>query len=139
MVRPFSSYGFDQDDCYPFPEFIKRAKRHDDPFTVWGDGTQVRDWIAVHDLVDALAALVENEVDGPVNLGTGVGTSMDDLARLCMREAGYEAPILHLTDKPAGVQYRVCDNSELRRWFTPRVSLEEGVARALEASAPVYG
>lgn len=133
VVRPFSSYDFDQDDCYPFPEFIKRAKRQDDPFVVWGDGTQVRDWIHVDDLVAAVFALVDAGVDGPVNLGTGVGTSMTGLAKLCMMTAGYLAPIEYLTDKPMGVAYRVCDNARLREFFTPKVSIAEGVARALAA------
>lgn len=133
VVRPFSGYGEDQGTEYPFPAMVERARRGDDPFVVWGDGRQTRDWVHVADVVDALAALVENQVDGPVNLGTGVGTSMDDLARLCMREAGYEAPILHLTDRPSGVQYRVSDNSELLKWFTPRIDLVEGVRRAIAA------
>lgn len=131
IVRPFSGYGEDQDDCYPFPAFIQRAKRRDDPFDVWGDGQQVRDWIHVDDLTAALLALVDAGVDGPVNLGTGVGTSMDNLARLCMREAGYDAPIRHLADKPTGVRHRVADITLLRRYYEPRVSIEEGVRRAL--------
>lgn len=132
IVRPFSSYDYDQDPCYPFYQFIARAKRQDDPFVVWGDGSQVRDWIHVDDLVRAIFALIENEVDGPVNLGTGVGTSMDDLARICMQAAGYRARIEHLHDKPMGVRYRVSDNSTLLRYYRPRISIEEGVRRALE-------
>lgn len=135
VVRPFSSYDYDQDDCYPFSTFAHRAARRDDPFDVWGDGTQTRDFIHVDDLVQAILALVEDQVDGPVNLGTGRATSMDDLARLFMREAGYEAPIRHLLDKPVGVAHRVCDNSLLRRYFTPRITVEEGVRRALRLLA----
>jgi nucleoside-diphosphate-sugar epimerase len=134
VVRPFSSYGFDQEEAdYPFPAIIRRVARHDDPLTVWGDGTQVRDWIHVEDLVSALLVLVDAEVDGPVNLGTGIGTTIDQLARICMRRAGYEAPIEYLTDKPVGVHYRVCDNTLLRKYFEPQITIKEGVRRALEA------
>lgn len=131
VVRPFSSYDWDQDDCYPFPEFVKRAKRRDDPFVVWGDGSQVRDFIHINDIVGAILELVRQEVDGPVNLGTGVATSMDDLARLCMRTVGYEAPIKHLEDKPIGVRHRVAVVDELNRYYVPKITLEEGVRRAL--------
>lgn len=131
IVRPFSGYGEDQDECYPFPAMIARAKRGDDPFEVWGDGKQVRDFVHVDDIVGAVLALAEAGVDGPVNIGTGIGTSMDDLARLAMRAAGYEAPIKHLTDKPVGVQYRVADTTLLNRYYTPKVTLAEGVRRAL--------
>lgn len=131
IVRPFSGYGEDQDDCYPFPAMIARAKRGDSPFAVWGNGRQVRDFIHVDDIVDAVLALVEQGVNGPVNLGTGVATSMNDLAALCMRVAGYEAPIEHLPAKPSGVQYRVADVTFMRRFYEPQVTLEEGVRRAL--------
>jgi len=131
VVRPFSSYDWDQDDDYPFSQFIKRAKRQDNPFIVWGDGTQVRDWVHVDDLVNAVLALVDNNIDGPVNIGTGVGTTMDELATLCMTVAGYIAPIQHLTDKPVGVHYRVCDNTRLSKHYTPRITLIEGVREAL--------
>lgn len=133
IVRPFSSYGADQDLDYPFRQFIERAKRQDAPFVVWGDGTQVRDWIHIDDLVAAILALINAEVDGPVNLGTGVGTSMDELAKLCMAAAGYDAPIEHLTDKPVGVHYRVCDNTRLLEHYVPRITIAEGVRQALEA------
>lgn len=131
VVRPFSSYAGDQDDCYPFPEFVHRAARHDDPFVVWGHGKQTRDLIHVDDLVQAILTLVDAEVDGPVNLGTGVSTSMDELAQIAMSAAGYEAPIEHLLDKPIGVTHRVCDNSLLRQYYEPKITVEEGVERAL--------
>jgi nucleoside-diphosphate-sugar epimerase len=133
IIRPFSGYGEDQTDRYPFPAIIRRAQEHQDPFVVWGDGTQVRDFIHVDDIVSATLALVKNRVDGPVNLGTGIGTSMDELAGLAMKTAGYEAPIHHMTDKPQGVRYRVADTTLLRNYYEPKVTLEEGVRRALGA------
>lgn len=131
VVRPFSGYGEDQDEVYPFPAMVARARKRSDPFIVWGDGSQVRDFVHVDDVVNAVFSLVENEVEGPVNIGTGVPTSMNDLALLCMREAGYEAPIKHLSDKPRGVRYRVADTTLLNKYYTPRVTLEEGIRRAL--------
>ena len=131
VVRPFSGYGSDQDPRYPFPAMIARAKAREDPFTVWGDGQQVRDFIHVEDICGAILALVREGIDGPVNLGTGVPTSMDQLARLCMELAGYDAPIRHLSDKPAGVRYRVADPTLLRQHYAPKISLAEGVERAV--------
>jgi nucleoside-diphosphate-sugar epimerase len=131
VVRPFSSYDYDQDDCYPFPEFIHRGLRHADPFTVWGDGLQTRDFIHVDDLVGAIFTMVRENIDGPCNLGTGVATSVDDLARLVMGSAGYMARIEHLLDKPMGVKYRVADNTRMRAFYEPKITIEEGVARGL--------
>lgn len=139
VVRPFSSYDYDQDPAYPWYQFTVRAHRHDEPFVVWGNGKQTRDFIHVDDLVQAILALVDAEVEGPVNLGTGVATSMDELAEHFMSAAGYEAPIRHLEDKPMGVMHRVCDNTLLRRYYEPKISVEEGIRRSLAAlDAPAF-
>src|SRR6185369_5845713 len=82
VVRPYSGYGEDQSEDFPFRAFVERARRREDPFDVWGDGKQVRDWIHVDDVVGASLALVEAEVDGPVSLCTGIGTPMLDVAAM---------------------------------------------------------
>jgi nucleoside-diphosphate-sugar epimerase len=131
VVRPFSGYGEDQDASYPFPAFIDRALRYEDPFTVWGDGTQTRDFIHIDDIVGACMEIVRHEFDGPVNLGTGRATSMTELARLVMAVQCYSAPIDYHTDAPRGVSYRVADATLMNKFYQPRVSLEEGIERAI--------
>lgn len=131
VLRPFSGYGEDQSADFPFGAFSGRARRREDPFVMWGDGSQVRDWIHVDDVVGGTLAAVEHGVDGPVNLCTGVGTSMAELATLFMVAAGYCPELKFLADKPAGVAYRVGDPSRLHEFFTPAVTLEQGVKRAL--------
>lgn len=133
VVRPFSGYGEDQDACYPFPAMIARAVAGERPFTVWGDGQQVRDFIHIDDIVGGVLALVDQEIDGPVNLGTGRATSMDQLAMLAMAAANTEAPVRHLTDKPVGVRWRVADTTLMRRYYQPAVALEAGISRAIAA------
>lgn len=132
ILRPFSGYGEDQSLDYPFPAFIQRAIKHQDPFEVWGSGQQQRDWVHIDDLVGAAAAAVEGGVDGPVNVCTGIGTTFDTLAEMCMSAAGYRAPIEHQNVGPAGgVDYRVGNPTKLHEFYTPGVSLDEGVLRAV--------
>lgn len=131
VVRPFSGYGVDQDPAYPFRAFLERARRREDPFTIWGDGEQVRDFIHVSDVVDATLALVDAGVDGPVNLGTGRPTSFNELARMMTRAAGYAPEFRHEADKPVGVRYRVADPTRLLQHYEPRVRLEDVIAAAL--------
>jgi nucleoside-diphosphate-sugar epimerase len=133
VVRPFSGYGEDQSDDFPFGAFRDRARRHQDPFMVWGDGTQVRDWVHVDDVVGAVLAAAEHEIDGPVNICTGIGTSMAELATRFAEEAGYSPRYAFMADKPAGVQYRVGDPSLLNEFYVPKVTIQEGVRRALAA------
>lgn len=133
VLRPFSGYGSDQDDSYPFPAFIQRAKQRQDPFEIWGDGSSTRDWIHIDDLVGATLAAVEQDVTGPVNLGTGKATSFDELAGLVTAAAGYQPYLKHLPSAPQGVHHRVCDPSRMLDFYTPTVTLEEGIRRALAA------
>lgn len=129
VVRPFSGYGSDQALDYPFPTFVFRAKQKLDPFPVWGDPTSVRDWIHIDDVVGASLALCDAGVPFPVNICTGVGTNMEQLARLCMRAAGYNAEIVSIPG-PQGVHTRVGTTTELRKYYTPRITIEEGVRMA---------
>jgi UDP-glucose 4-epimerase len=131
VVRPFSGYGSTQDDKYPFPAMVDRAIKRADPFKVWGDGTQTRDFIHISDIVYACMRMVQNKIAGPVNLGTGIPTTMDQLAELCMKTVGYSAPIEHDEFRPSGVSYRVADTTLLRQFYEPRVSLAEGVKQAV--------
>lgn len=131
VVRPFSGYGEDQDDTYPFPALAARARRREDPYTVWGDGTQVRDWIHIDDVTAAILAAVEQDVQGPVNLCTGRPTAFAALARMFTSAAGYHPAVDYLPAAPTGVQCRVGDPARLRRLYVPKVDLEEGVRRAL--------
>ncbi len=131
ILRPFSGYGEDQADCYPFPAFIRRAKERQDPFEIWGEGSSTRDWIHIDDLVGATLAAVDQGVTGPINLGWGRATSFDELAALVTAEAGYRPELKHLAGAPQGVHHRVCDPKRMLDVYQPKVTLEEGAHRAL--------
>lgn len=131
VVRPFSGYGEDQTEDFPFRALIERARRREDPFVIWGSGDQVRDWIHIDDVVAGMLAVVESGTDEPVNLCTGIGTSMRELAELACEQVGYRPRFEFLADKPAGVAYRVGDSARFHEIYGPEVTLAEGVARAL--------
>lgn len=131
IFRPFSGYGSDQDLSYPFPAYIKRAMDKADPFEVWGKGTQTRDFIHIEDIINAVFVAVENDVKGPINLGWGRATSFIQLAEMVTYYAGYKAEIITRPDKPVGCMHRVSDNSKLLEFYTPKITLEEGIERAM--------
>ena len=132
VVRPFSGYGEDQDDCYPFPAIIQRAVERQDPFVVWGSGQQVRDFIHVDDIVGAVMAFIEAGVSGPVNIGTGIPTTMKELALIAAAQCGYTPKVTPLTHEPEGVMFRVADPTEMLRYYQPQISLSAGVSRAID-------
>lgn len=131
VVRPFSGYGVDQSPDFPFRAILERVRRQDDPLVVWGDGSQVRDWIHIDDVVAGMLAVAESGTEDPVNLCTGIGTSIMELALMMSRRS--HPTIKALDDKPAGVAYRVGDPARFFSIYRPKVSLEEAVARALRS------
>lgn len=131
VVRPFSGYGEDQGTDWPFGAFVARAEDREHPFTVWGPGTQVRDWIHIDDVVAGALAVVDQDVPVPVNLCTGRGVSMLQLAAMICQESGYRPEFAPKPDAPTGVAHRVGDPGRFHCIYRPMVSLEEGVKRAV--------
>lgn len=130
VVRPFSGYGEDQDDSYPFPAIAARVRARQDPVQLWcGDCT--RDWIHVDDVVAGALEVCADGTTQPVNLCTGEPTSFRLLARMMARAAGYEPAIHADPSAPQGVAYRVGDPERMLRLYEPTVSLEEGIRRVL--------
>lgn len=139
VLRPFSGYGEDQSEDFPFGAIVERARRHEDPLTVLGTGDEVRDWVHVDDVVEAIGRLYKTQATGTYNVCTGVGTSMLQLAQMAHVQAGYapEVTTARQTDtqpvgQRPGVLYRVGSPSRLHRHYYPRVSLAEGIRRRLE-------
>ncbi len=131
VVRPFSGYGPDQDLDYPFPAFLARARAREDPFEIWGDGEQLRDFIHIGDLTAAILAAVDAGVDGPVNICTGRPTRFRELADMICTEVGYTPRFAPQPFAPQGVRYRVGSPARLHGIYRPRISLEEGVRMAV--------
>jgi nucleoside-diphosphate-sugar epimerase len=131
IFRPFSGYGEDQALDYPFPSFIERGKRKADPFDVWGDGMQTRDFVHIDDIVETVNAAIEQDYRDPLNIGTGRPTSFLDLAVMVSKEANYRPTILPHPEKPTGVFWRVADPTLSFQVWQPRITLEEGIRRAL--------
>jgi nucleoside-diphosphate-sugar epimerase len=130
VLRPFSGYGSDQALDYPFPSLIARGKAKLDPFEIWGTGEQVRDFIHIDDVVAATFEAITNNVK-TLNLCTGRPTSFIQLAEMIMLAQGYLAPIKKHPGKPSGVEYRVGDPIKMLQIYEPKITLEEGIARAL--------
>lgn len=116
-----------------------RAKKDNLPSVeVWGDGSQVREFIHVDDVVDALLLVAERPIGTDVmNLGTSVGVSVGRLADLIRGIVGYEGAVDYNTDRFVGAAARVLDSSKFLRetGWRPRVPLEVGLRKVIEAYA----
>lgn len=131
IYRPFSGYGENQSLDYPFPSIVKRVIDGEDPVTIWGNGQQVRDFIHIDDIVNAVLETYPILSPGStLNLGTGIPTSMSELAQRAWMLYRHGAPQLSpLPAKPSGVAWRVADIYKMSQFYTPRISLDEGIKR----------
>ena len=133
--RPFSGYGEDQDQSYPFPSICKRAivNKGEAVLQVWGTGAQLRDFIHVEDCIDGVLATIDTIDDADaINLSTGIYTSFIDFALLAAECLGYRPVIRGMSDKPTGVFARGGDTTKQRQHgFQHKVPFRTGVERAL--------
>ncbi len=134
--RPFSGYGEDQDDAYPFPSICKRAidNQDADVLHVWGTGTQMRDFIHIEDCVEGVLATMDKIDDArAINLSTGILTNFLEFAGLAAELLGYHPEVRGMSDKPVGVHARGGDTTLQRQLgFAPRVDFRSGIERALK-------
>jgi len=129
IFRPFSGYGSDQSLDYPFPSFIARAKAKSDPFEVWGTGEQVRDFIHIDDVIEGTLAGIKADIR-VANLCTGIPTTFNQLAQMVMEVAGYKGEVVNYPSEPSGVHYRLGNPTYMESFYTPKISLLEGIERA---------
>jgi GDP-L-fucose synthase len=101
---------------------------------LWGDGSPTREFLYVDDCVEGLALAAE-KYDGaePVNLGTGVETSIRDLAETVAEVTGFEGEIVWDTSMPNGQPRRSLDASRAaeRFGFRAQVGLRQGLERTV--------
>ena len=96
---------------------------------VWGSGSPRREFIFADDVADAAIFLMQNySSPTPINVGTGVDTSIRDIAELIQRVVGYQGQLRFDLTKPDGMPLKALDSSELMAMgWQPKVSLQRGL------------
>jgi UDP-glucose 4-epimerase len=104
------------------------------PCTIYGDGTQTRDYVFVGDVARANLLAAEKGFAGALNVGTGVETDVNRLYAVMARAAGVQAPPHYAPARP-GEQRRSCIDPSAAAaalGWRPEVVLEEGLARTID-------
>lgn len=133
--RFFTVYGERGVENHAVIAMIARAFVRQNPFEVWGDGTQIRNWTYVGDIARGMILAAEKIDDGTaINLGTEERTSVIQAVREVLRHTGHEAEIKFLPHMPTGPLNRVASNrlaKELLGW-EPEVRFMDGLHRTAD-------
>jgi nucleoside-diphosphate-sugar epimerase len=133
--RYFTVYGPRGVENHAVIAMIARAFVLQDPFDVWGDGTQIRNWTYVDDIVSGTILAAEKINDGTaVNLGTMERIRVKDAAQMVLDNAGHQAQIRLRPDMPTGPVNRVADNALAKRLlgWEPKTSFREGLKKTMD-------
>jgi GDP-L-fucose synthase len=113
-------------------KFHDAALRGDESVTIWGSGTPRRDFLYVDDFADACMFLMENyEGNASINIGTGVGHLISELADIIKAESGFKGKIVYDKSKPDGVPEKLQDTALLKALgWESKINLKDGIRMA---------
>jgi GDP-L-fucose synthase len=148
FLLPANLYGprdsFHPTNAHVIPDLIRKLVESTDEVVLWGDGSPTREFLYVDDCAEGIVRAAEH-YDGadPVNLGTGVETSIRELADTIAELTGFEGEIVWDRTMPNGQPRRSLDASKAERLFgfRARTGLREGLERTIawyRAHAPAY-
>jgi GDP-L-fucose synthase len=142
-LLPVNLYGprdnFDPTTSHVIPalirKFIEARETGQESVIVWGDGSPTREFLYVDDAAEGILLATERYNDSqPVNLGSGMEISINDLAELIARLTGFTGKLDWDTTKPNGQPRRSLDTSKAEQFFGFRAQMpfEEGLKRTIE-------
>ena len=131
VLRPANIYGPRQDphgESGVIAIFLRKMLRGDQ-VTIYGDGEHTRDYVYVGDVVEAHETAMKHDESLVVNVGTGEGTSVNDIFRRLQGVTGYGEPAIYGPPRPGDVRHIALDASRARRvlGWEPKVGLTEGL------------
>jgi len=136
ILRLFNVYGPGQSSSYAgvVSRFIESALKGSD-LTVYGDGSQTRDFVHVRDVARAVELALEKQAYGEVlNIGSGRAISIRELAELMRRSICPGCQIVHKPARPGDIRHSCADISRAQKvlGYQPSISLEEGIRELAE-------
>lgn len=136
ICRIFTSYGERENETHAVVALIAKAFIGMDPYEIWGDGRQDRNFTYVGDTVQGLLLAAERIEDAtPVNVGSAEHVTIMELVEIIVDLIGWRPREFRFdTTKPVGVYSRAADVARMRErlGWVPATPVREGVRRTLE-------
>jgi GDP-L-fucose synthase len=138
FLLPANLYGprdnFDLETSHVIPALIRKMLDADGEVVLWGDGSSTREFLYVADCATGLLLAADRyDAPEPVNLGTGVETSIRELAEMIAELTGFGGEIVWDTSMPNGQPRRQLDASRAERLFgfKASTSLRDGLVETI--------
>jgi GDP-L-fucose synthase len=139
VVRPANIYGehddFDWETSHVIPALIRKVVERYDPIEVWGEGTDLKEFIYVGDFVQGMLIAMEKiESFEPVNIAAGKPCTVREVLAILLEVDNYgSAKIAYDTSKPTMIPKRLIDTSKAERLLGFRAStpMREGLAKTV--------
>jgi UDP-glucose 4-epimerase len=131
LSNPYGEHQRTQGAQGVIPIFMHKALHHE-PIEIWGDGSVIRDYVYIGDVVEALTRVMTHQ--GPervINVGSGIGTSLNELVQILRDVTGRAIDCRYVAGRRFDVPASVLDISRARSalGWSPLVPLEEGIRR----------
>ncbi|MEE3486659.1 MAG: NAD-dependent epimerase/dehydratase family protein [Bulleidia sp.] len=129
LSNPYGGYQVSGKKQGVIPILLRKAYQ-EEPFSMWIDGGSVRDYFYISDLAKAISLLIQKDIQEEiVNIGSGHGTSLDEVIAMVEKVSGKKLTIHHESADVPVVESIVLDISKLKQLtgYEPSVSMEEGI------------
>lgn len=134
--RLFTAYGERENETHAVIALIAKALVRMDPYEIWGDGQQDRNFTYVGDIVEGMIRAAERVDDASaVNVGTAEHIKIIDMVRMIFAETGFTPESIAFdTSKPVGVFSRAADLTRTRSLlgWEPMISFQDGLRRTIK-------
>jgi GDP-L-fucose synthase len=139
VLRPANIYGpyddFEWETSHVLPALIRRVVERHNPMVVWGDGCDIKDFIYVDDMVDAMVLAMEKlDHFDFLNIASGKQYVLKDLINLMVKIDGYNDAVIKFdVSKPTMIPKRLIDPRKAKEVlsFEVKTPIEEGLKKTI--------
>ena len=139
VVRPANIYGpnlnFNPKNSMVVASLIKRVCDHENPLVVWGDGSNIRDFVYCDDVAASILKIIQKNITKPINIGSGKGTSIKNLVKLIVNSKNIKnkPKIIFDKTKKSGDKKRVLDTSFAEsKNIRNKTKLKDGIDKTIK-------
>lgn len=139
VVRPGNLYGpydkFTLKESKVIAALIRRACERSTPFTVWGDGTDLKDFLYIDDFIDGLIlAFTHLEGYDPINIASGLPVTVSHIVSEILDLCGHDVHPEYDSTKPTMIPKRLIDISKMTQLtgWQPQTSLRDGLQKTIQ-------